>query len=64
MLVLTRKKGESILIGDGIRITVSTVSGSRVKICVDAPRECPVRREEITDPQRVERFAPTPACAR
>jgi carbon storage regulator len=50
MLVLTRKTGETILIGDEIRLTVSSVSGSRVKICVDAPRECAIRRSEIANP--------------
>lgn len=47
MLVLSRKIGESIQIGENIRLTVSSVNGSRVKICVEAPRELPVRREEI-----------------
>jgi carbon storage regulator len=47
MLVLSRKVGESIQIGENIRLTVSSVNGSRVKICVEAPRELPVRRQEI-----------------
>ncbi len=47
MLVLTRKSGEAIVIGDNVRITVSNISGSRVKICIDAPKECAIRRGEI-----------------
>ncbi|MCL2575963.1 MAG: carbon storage regulator CsrA [Defluviitaleaceae bacterium] len=47
MLALTRKKGESIIIGDEITITVLSVSGESVKIGIDAPRHIPVNREEI-----------------
>ena len=47
MLVLTRKMGESITIGDDIRITVIAVKGQQVKIGIDAPSETKVYREEI-----------------
>jgi len=47
MLALTRKKGESIIIGDEITITVLSVSGESVKIGIDAPRHIPVNRQEI-----------------
>ena len=47
MLVLTRKKGESIRIGDGIIIKVLENSGKQVKIGVSVAREVPVYREEI-----------------
>ncbi len=47
MLVLTRKRDESILIGDNIKITVVDVRGDQVKIGIDAPREISVHREEI-----------------
>jgi carbon storage regulator len=47
MLVLTRKLGESITIGDDIRITVMTVKGNQVKIGIEAPTETKVYREEI-----------------
>ncbi len=47
MLVLTRKRDESIIIGDNIKITVVEVRGDQVKIGVDAPRAIPVHREEV-----------------
>ena len=47
MLVLTRKRGESIRIGDGIIIKVLENSGKQVKIGVSVDREIPVYREEI-----------------
>ena len=47
MLILTRKEGESLRLGDDIRITVVSVKGGHVRIGVSAPREVPVHREEI-----------------
>ena len=46
MLILTRKKGESIAIGDNIQIQVLDVKGGQVRIGIDAPREVSVNREE------------------
>ncbi len=46
MLILTRKKGESIAIGDNIQIQVLSVKGGQVRIGIDAPREIKVDREE------------------
>ena len=46
MLILTRKKGESIAIGDNIQIQVLNVKGGQVRIGIDAPREVKVNREE------------------
>jgi len=46
MLILTRKKGESIAIGDNIQIQVLSVKGGQVRIGIDAPREVKVNREE------------------
>jgi carbon storage regulator len=47
MLILTRKIGESLLIGEDISISVLSVRGNQVKIGVDAPKEVTVHREEI-----------------
>ena len=47
MLALTRKRGETIVIGDDINITVLSVSGDSVKLGIDAPRHIPVNRLEI-----------------
>jgi carbon storage regulator len=47
MLVITRKSGEAIRIGDDVTITVLDVSGSTVRIGIDAPGEIPIFRQEI-----------------
>lgn len=47
MLILTRKVGESLLIGDDISITVLSVRGNQVKIGINAPKDVSVHREEI-----------------
>jgi carbon storage regulator len=47
MLVLTRKWGESITIGDDIRITIVAVKGMKVKLGIEAPAEVIVHRAEI-----------------
>ena len=47
MLVLTRKPNESIMIGDQIELSILSVSGEKVRIGVEAPREIPVFRKEI-----------------
>ena len=62
MLALTRKKGESIVIGDNITITVLSVSGDSVRVGIDAPRNIPVNRQEIYDQilQQNQQAAQTP----
>ena len=47
MLILTRRIGESVYIGDEIRMTVLGVRGTQVRIGINAPRDVPVHREEI-----------------
>ena len=49
MLILTRKKGESIAIGDNIQIQVLNVKGGQVRIGIEAPRDVSVNREECLD---------------
>ena len=47
MLILTRKVGESVLIGNDISITILSVRGNQAKLGVEAPKEVSVHREEI-----------------
>ncbi|EER46531.1 carbon storage regulator CsrA [Actinobacillus minor] len=47
MLILTRKTGESLFVGDDVEITVLSVRGNQVKLGVNAPKEISVHRQEI-----------------
>ena len=47
MLVLTRKGNQSIMIGDGIEVSVLAIMGEKVRIGIQAPREVPVFRKEV-----------------
>lgn len=47
MLVLSRRKGEAVIIGDGIKVTVIDVRGDQIRLGIDAPRSIAVHREEV-----------------
>jgi carbon storage regulator len=49
MLILTRRVGETLMIGDEITVTVLSIKGNQVKLGIGAPKDVPVHREEIYD---------------
>lgn len=59
MLVLSRKKNESIVINNDIRIVVVEIRGDKVRLGVEAPREVPVHRHEVYEAIQGQRKAET-----
>ena len=57
MLILQRKTGESLLIGDGIEITVLSVDSGRVRLAIEAPKSVPILRSELKAAAEVNREA-------
>jgi carbon storage regulator len=55
MLILTRRTGECLRIGDDVEVTVMAVNGSQVRIGIKAPRNIAVDREEIAERKQRER---------
>ncbi|MGN0710626.1 MAG: carbon storage regulator CsrA [Anaerovoracaceae bacterium] len=49
MLILTRKQGESFMLGDDIEICVSEINGDRIRIAIDAPKDVKILRKELVD---------------
>jgi carbon storage regulator len=66
MLVLSRKKNESIVIDDRIKIVVVEIRGDKVRLGVEAPKEVPVHRQEVYDAIKraaIQADAPAPEAA-
>jgi len=57
VLQLTRKPGETIVIGDNVRVQVIQIAGGAVRLGIDAPRSVPIYREEIWEAVREEKAA-------
>jgi len=49
MLILSRKKNESIVINDSVTITIVEIRGDKVRLGIEAPREMPIHRKEVFD---------------
>lgn len=47
MLILTRRVGEKLIIGENVTVTVLSVKGNQIRVGIDAPRDVSVNREEI-----------------
>ena len=60
MLILRRKKDESILIGDNIRITVIECAGDGVRLAIAAPKQISILREELSEAEQSNKNASTP----
>ena len=61
MLVLSRKFGESVVIGGGITVTVIKVKGNAVQLGFDAPKDIPIRRSELRERARFLEMSPVGA---
>ena len=55
MLVLSRKKGEYITLGDDITVTIVEIKGDKVRLGITAPKNLPVHRSEIYKQKQMER---------
>jgi len=57
MLILTRRIGETLMVGDEVTVTVLGVKGNQVRLGVNAPRDVEVHREEIYERVKLEKAA-------
>lgn len=60
MLILRRKKNESILIGDNIRVTITECASSGVRLAIEAPKQIPVVREELFEAEKMNKASLAP----
>lgn len=60
MLILRRKKNESIFIGKDIRITITECTAEGVRIAIDAPKEVSIIREELAEAEQMNKSALAP----
>ncbi len=60
MLILRRKKNESLLIGENIRITVIECAGDGVRLAIDAPKQISILREELSEAEQSNKTALAP----
>ena len=58
MLILTRRVGETLIIGDDVKVTILGVRGHQIRLGIDAPRDVTVHREEIYERILAEKDAP------
>jgi carbon storage regulator len=56
LLILTRKIGESLMIGAEVTVTVMAVNGNQVRIGINAPKDVAVHREEVYDRIKIEKM--------
>ena len=62
MLILRRKKNESLLIGDNIRITIIDCAGDGVRLAIDAPKQISILREELSEAEQSNKSALAPSA--
>ncbi|MHC1724148.1 MAG: carbon storage regulator [Aminipila sp.] len=59
MLILTRKQGEAFLLGENIEISIAEISGDRVRIAINAPKDVKILRKELKDASELNRESVT-----
>lgn len=57
MLILTRKPGETIVIGNDVRVTILGMNGNQIRVGIEAPKHVPVNRLEVAERIEAERRA-------
>ena len=60
MLILRRKKNESLLIGENIRVTIIECASDGVRLAIDAPKQISILREELSEAEQSNKNASTP----